>query len=166
MANLQDNLLNTPLTAAEEGTINTSLSTALTTLEPRTYGLTEDQLKSLFSLQEENLVFAVLAKQQAEALSSLIPPAISSVVTNLTNDLDLYSQMVQIDNVLLAQIKVRVEHTRRLAGHEAYVGSLAVYKIIEALAAMGIPQAVAAYNLLKERFANQGGTKPADPDTP
>jgi len=61
---------------------------------------------------------------------------------------------------------VRVEHTRRLAGHEAYVGSLAVYKIIEALAAMGIPQAVAAYNLLKERFANQGGTKPADPDTP
>jgi hypothetical protein len=34
---------------------------------------------------------------------------------------------------------------------------VALYKIIEALAGMGIPQAIAAYNLLKERFANQGG---------
>jgi hypothetical protein len=39
------------------------------------------------------------------------------------------------------------------------------YKIINALASMGLPDAVTAYNLLKERFANQGGA-PADPDTP
>jgi len=32
-----------------------------------------------------------------------------------------------------------------------------VYKVIEALASMGLPDAVTAYNLLKERFANQGG---------
>ena len=47
--------------------------------------------------------------------------------------------------------------SRRLAGHEAYVGALAVYKIIEALASMGVAAAIPPYILLKERFAAQGG---------
>jgi len=165
MANIEDNLVNTPLTPVDETAVDTNLTTVLTTLEPYTRGLTEEQLRSFFSLKEENLVFAVLVKDQAQILGSLIPPALSSVVTNLENDLSLHGQMSQIDSGLIAQIQLRLQHTRRLAGHEAFVGSLALYKVIEALASMGIPQAIAAYNLLKERFANQGGA-PADPDTP
>jgi len=37
------------------------------------------------------------------------------------------------------------------------VGALAVYKIIEALASMGVAAAIPPYILLKERFAAQGG---------
>jgi hypothetical protein len=41
---------------------------------------------------------------------------------------------------------------------------LAVYKIIEALSAVGVDGAKAAYDILKERFANQGGSGATQPN--
>jgi len=46
--------------------------------------------------------------------------------------------------------------TKRLADHEAYTAALALYKIIEAMAELGIPGFQAAYDVLKVRFAAQG----------
>lgn len=163
MANINENRVNTTISPADDATILTAVGTINTTFDPYLTALTQQERESLFALSEENLAFALLALQQAQALGNLIPASLSTLVSNLTNDLDFHNQLLEIENVFVAQIAQKVADTRRLAGHEAYVGGLAVYKIIEALASIGVTGAEAAYDILKVRFANQGGGAPVVP---
>ena len=126
-------------------------------LSPYLLGLTEEERKSLFSLAEENLVFADDALTQAQALGSLLPPQLSGLVGNLENDLRLFRQLDMFEKEFIVQVTQQVADTKRVAAHEAFVGGLAIYKIIEALASVGVTGAQAAYDILKVRFANQGG---------
>lgn len=162
MANVNENRVNNIISPADDTALLASIGSFNTVLNPYLTALTEQERKSLFSLKEENLVFAGLALQQAQALGTLIPSSMSSLVTQLSTDLDFYTQLQQIENVFLLQALQKVQDTKRLAGHEAYTASLAIYKIIEALASVGVVEAQAAYDILKERFAEQGGA-PAQP---
>ena len=164
MANITENIVNTTITPADETTIGTNTAALMTLLQPYLATLTDEQRASLFSLKEENLVFAYLALQQAQSLGNLLPPALSSLVANLGNDLELHNQLTDLENTFIKQVAQKVADTKRRAGHEAYVGGLAVYKIIEALSAVGVDGAKAAYDILKERFANQGGSGATQPN--
>ncbi len=163
MANINVNRVNITISNADDTAIVAAITDMNTVLDPYLTALTQEERESLFALGEENLAFATLAFQQAQALGTLIPPALSSLVANLENDLIFHEQLLQIENVFVAQIAQKVGDTRRLAGHEAYVGGLTVYKIIEALASIGVTGAEAAYDILKVRFANQGGGAPLAP---
>jgi hypothetical protein len=160
MANITVNRLNTTISPADETTLLTGFTGINTVLGPYLATLTDDERKSLFSLKEENLVFAHEALLQAQNLGNLIPAAMGSLVTNLDNDLELNKQMGELEDAVISQLVQKISDTRRLAGHEGYVGALAVYKLIEALASVGVEGAQAAYDILKARFANQGGTPP------
>ena len=157
MANLNVNRLNGTLPAAVETTVDTNLTNVLTAIDPYTTTLVEEERTALLSLQEENFVFAYQALGQAQRLSNLIPPAMATLVSDLQNDLGLHAMLRDIEDGVLSQIKNRIADSRRLAGHEGYLGALAVYKLIGAMASMGVEGADPAYQLLKERFANQGG---------
>lgn len=161
MANLQVNRLNSLLPAAVKATVNSNLDTVLTDIDPYTVSLVEEERSTLLSLKEENFVFAYEALGQAEALGNLIPPALATLVSDLRNDFDLHTDLREIENIKLSQVINRISDSRRLAGHEAYLGALAVYKLIGAMASMGVEGADPAYQLLKERFAAQGG-RPLD----
>jgi hypothetical protein len=76
--------------------------------------------------------------------------------TTIDNDLKLYEQLDQIEMQLQNALQ-RVSDLKRLAGDEVYGMSLAVYKILTAAAAAGIPGAQQAYDKLKVRFEAQGG---------
>ena len=165
MANVNENRVNTTINAVDLAALDTATAGIKTLLEPYFASLTDDERTSLFSLAEENLVFAHDALERAKLLGNLFPPALSSLVTNLENDFKLYEQMDGFEKDFIAQISQSAADTKRLAAHETYVGSLAIYKIIEALATMGVAGAKPAYDILKERFANQGG-RPAGPPTP
>ena len=165
MANISENLIDTTISNADVTALNTALTTAATTLDPYMATLTEEERNSLFSLQQENLVFATDALLQIQSLGSLLPPALGSLVTDLSNDLALHEQLKTVEQVHLNQLIQKVADTKRLAAHEAYTGALAAYKVIEALASVGVPGAQAAYDILKVRFANQGG-RPVTPPTP
>ena len=93
-----------------------------------------------------------------------MPPALAALVTNLDNDLKFSNQLTDFENNFIKQIQQKVADTKRRAAHEAYTASLAVYKIIEALAEVGVDGAQAAYDILKVRFEGQG--RPAGPPTP
>lgn len=162
MANLNINRLNSDITDVAKTAIQTDLNNLLTTLDPFTTTLVQEERNTLLSLQEENFVFAQEAISQAVLLSDLIPPAMSTLVSDLQNDIDLYTTLRSIEDGLLRQINNRIADSRRLAGHEAYLGALAVYKLIGAMASMGVEGADPAYQLLKERFAGQGGRPPGE----
>ena len=56
------------------------------------------------------------------------------------------------------QLLEKIEDTQLLAGSEAYVSGLAFYKLVSAAAEAGVPGADAVSDLLRARFAGQGGT--------
>ena len=160
MANINTNIVNTTISQADLTTLNTGSAAIMTLLQPYFVSLTDEERTSLFSLKEENLVFAYLALQQAKNLGNLIPPALSTLVANLENDLQYQQQLMEFENNFIKQLTQKVADSKRRAAHEAYVGGLAVYKIIEALASISVDGAQVGYDILKERFANQGGGAP------
>ena len=76
-------------------------------------------------------------------------------------NLELRNQLDQVFIGALQQVVQPIEDTRRLAAHEAYSAALAIYKFIEAGSALGLNGYQAAYDVLKPRFAGQGG-RPQD----
>ena len=163
MANPNENRINITIAPADVTTIDTSFTGINTALDPYTQALTEDERESLFSVAEENEVFADDALQQGQLLMPNLPNVVQSIVTNLQTDTDLHVQLEKIMNTQVLPLLLRVKDTRRLVSHERYVQALAIYGIIEAGAKIGLPGYQAAYDILKVRFAAQGrpgGTNP------
>jgi hypothetical protein len=59
----------------------------------------------------------------------------------------------------------KISDTQMLAGSEAYITSLAAYRMFEGAAKAGMAGADSVYDELKQHFAGQGGSgeKPAAP---
>jgi hypothetical protein len=160
MANTNVNRINTTVTDANMGNITTAVTDINTALDGSTVALTDEERSSLFSLSVDNKEFAHDALAQGQLLYSQMPPAMQTIVDNLKNDLVLNSQMEKLIDTQFSTLQMRASDTRRLSGHEGYVGALALYKIIEAMAGMGIEGFQAAYDVLKKRFEGQGGSAP------
>lgn len=160
MANSTENRINTSIAAADVTAIEKGFTDIGTALDNYTQALTDDERASLFSLQDANLVFAADALAQGQTLMAKLPPAMQALVTNMVKDMALEAQLDTFAKNQLAQLTQRILDTKRLAAHESYVGALALYKVIEAMAATGIEGFQAAYDVLKVRFASQGGGKP------
>jgi len=76
------------------------------------------------------------------------------------NDTTLHGQLDVIEDTQIAPLVQRVKDTKRLVAHERYTAAVAIYKMIETGAAIGLPGFQAAYDILKVRFAGQGGAQP------
>lgn len=64
------------------------------------------------------------------------------------------------------QLGEKLQDTQLLAGSEAYIGALTLYKLFASAAEAGVAGSDAVYNQLKQRFAGQGGTggAPTNPE--
>ncbi|MEI6488678.1 MAG: hypothetical protein WCP52_06935 [Bacteroidota bacterium] len=162
MANTTENRINTTITDAKMTAIETGFADINTAMNGSTVALTEDERKSLFSLDVANKEFAADCLAQGALLMAQLPPALQTIVSNLKNDLTLSNQCEKIENTLILPLMLRNADTKRIAAHEGYVGALALYKVIEAMAGMGIEGFQAAYDVLKKRFDGQGG-RPTTP---
>lgn len=154
MANLANNRLNITATTAQVTAVKNALQTISTNL-PFLLGLTIDERIALPAINVNNKAFTEDAINVAVNNTALIPSYVN--VPSMQNDLTLFNQLDEII-VLTKQLLERLEDTQLLAGSEAYVGALAVYKLIGSAADAGVPGADAIYNQLKSRFAGQGGT--------
>jgi hypothetical protein len=162
MANATINRIDTTISAPDQVSIDAGFTQINTAVNNFAKSLTPQERDSLFSAAEENLVFITEANQQAQLLIAQFGPEVQLIATRLTKDLTLGNQVNAIQIGALAQLQLKITDTKRLAFHEAYVGALAIYKFIEAGAEIGLPGFQAAYDVLKVRFANQGGA-PANP---
>jgi hypothetical protein len=156
MANPNENRINTVIAPADVTAIDNGFTGINTALDAYMETLTEDERSSLFSVAEENEVFADDALEQGLLLKPNLPNVVQSIVDNLKTDTDLHVQLDKIMNTQLLPTLQRVKDTKRLVSHERYVQALAIYGIIEAGAKIGLPGYQAAYDILKVRFAGQG----------
>ncbi len=160
MANPNVNRINATISAPDLTAITNALTALLTALLPYTQPLTEEERKSLFSLAEENLVFSQEALAQGQLLNAGFPAQMQTIVTNMNTDVTLWGQFNSINIGNLAQAVQRVNDSQRLSAHEIFTAALAIYKFIEAGAALGLVGYAASYEILKARFAAQGGNPP------
>lgn len=153
MSNLSNNRINTTVTAAQITAVKGALQTIATNL-PFLIGLTVDERIALPAINVNNKTFTEDAINVAVNNASLIPSYVA--VGTMQNDMSLFTQLDEII-ILTKQLLEKLEDTQLLAGSEAYVGALAVYKLIGSASDAGVPGADAIYDQLRQRFAGQGG---------
>ena len=148
MANITLNRLSTTISPADLTTVNNAGETIATTLS-FLIALTEEERSSLFSLNVNNKVFVEEALEEAQNNGSILPAYIN--VAELEKDLTLFNQLGDILSFVRNMLS-KLEDTQRLAGHECYATSLAIYQMYKSAAEAGIPGAAASYERLRERF--------------
>lgn len=122
---------------------------------PFLVGLTDQERNSLLGIDVNNKAFVEDALNAGRANPELLPRYIS--LENAENDLKLFEQMDEIIPIL-KQFLQKLTDTRLLAGSEAYMTSLMLYRLFTAAATAGMPGAEAVMKQLQPRFKKQGGT--------
>ena len=160
MSNLLNNRLNVVATEVEINAVIDAINTINAKL-PFLLGLTVSERVALPSIDVANKAFTEDAINAALANPDLVPSYMQ--VSNIEKDITLFNQLDRI-KVPLKQLLEKIEDTQLLAGSEAYMSALALYRLIGSAADAGVPGADSIYDQLKRRFAGQGGTgTPAQP---
>lgn len=164
MSNLTNNRLNITATPVQIAAVKTALQTIQTNL-PFLIGLTVDERIALPAIDVNNKAFTEDAINAGINNATLVPSYVS--VPNMQNDMTLFTQLDEI-TALVRQLLEKLEDTQLLAGSEAYVSALTLYKLFGSAADAGVPGADAIVAQLKLRFASNGnaGAKPATPSQP
>ena len=157
MSNLTNNRLNITATAEQITAVKTAIQTISTNL-PFLIGLTAAERTALPAIDVNNKAFAEDAIHAGANNASLIPSYVS--VEDMQNDMLLFNQLEEIAG-LIKQLLEKVEDTKLLAGSEAYVSALALYKLFGAASEAGVPGSDVIVSQLKARFAKQGGAAKA-----
>ena len=157
--NITINRLNTTMTGEDINSVKKSI-TEIYGKMPFLIGLTTDERVTLPKISESNKVFVGDSINALANNAPMLPAYLN--VADIQTDLTLYEQLDELE-MLATQLVEKIQDTRMLCGSEAYVSSLAAYRLFEAAAAAGIPGADSIYDALKQRFAGQGPSGPNPP---
>jgi len=156
MSSIASNRLNT---AIANGTISTMiqikalLNQVQALLPSFIIGFSPKEYQSIPRINVSNKSFTQDALGILANIATLYPSFINA--GNLANDLSLYGQLDELATIS-RQLTEKIEDTQMLAGSEAYVTALSVYRLTEAAAVAGMPGADVLYQQLRERFATSG----------
>lgn len=156
MSNSFSNRVSASLSATAVGNIKTAITSIKTNL-PFLVGLTNGERQAIPKINEANKVFTADALTAAVNNNNIIPAYVSA--TELKLDLDLYNALDEV-NLLLSQLNEQVNDTQMLAGSEAYISALTIYRLFGAAAKAGVPGADTVYDMLANRF-NISASTPA-----
>ena len=145
MSNLLNNRLNVELSDAQRQGINEGIALLKSNLD-FVIGLTVAERASLPAIDVNNKAFTEDAINAGASNDTLIPPYIS--IEGMKRDYLLFTQLDEI-KMRLNQLIEKINDTQLLAGSEAYVSALALYKIFGSAADAGVPGADAVYSQLK-----------------
>ena len=162
MANLTNNRLNVTATEAQITAVKDAIQVLIDNL-PFLIGLTMEERETLPAIDVENKVFTEDAITAGVNNMEMLPSFIS--VSFMQTDMTLFNQLDEVI-LLMKQFMEKLEDTQLLAGSEAYVTALMIYKLFGAAADAGVPGADAIVAQLRERFAEQGNNKRIKPENP
>ena len=151
--NSTNNRITMTLPAAKLAKI-TQLLTDLNAELDFTVGLTTEERQALPKMNDGTEPFVDDALSGAQQNTDLFPGYVK--LEELQKDLTLYTQLGPLVE-RLSGLSEKLRDTQILAGSEAYVTALMIYRLVEAAAKAGLPGADALYRLLRKRFADQGG---------
>lgn len=161
MANLSENRLQRAL---DPEVITTSVEAINQIISNLPEGvLNDDQRRRYTGMDVDNRVFVETALNVISGSGANVLPPYFQLDT-LQSDNDLFVQLKTISE-RTAALQRKLDDLARIAAHEAYTYALSLYKIYEAASDAGIEEARAGYELLRTRFAGQGGRIP-NPPTP
>ena len=161
MSNLTNNRINVVMTDAQVTAVKNAIATINSTIS-FSVSLTTDERKTLPKISVANKSFTEDAINVLANNAALFPAYLD--LNLMQNDIKLYQQLDELATVLRQTLE-RIEDTRILAGSEAYVAALTVYKMIGAAAAAGIEGTDTIYEQLRERFtiSTSSGSTPPTP---
>ena len=116
-------------------------------------GLTTEDREKLPKMNSGNKPFTEDAINGASINSDIVPSYVKPA--EMVKDLNLYNQLDEFVQ-RAARLSEKIQDTQMLAGSEAYVNALTIYRLAESAANAGVPGADTFYNKLKTRFAGQG----------
>lgn len=153
-----NNRLSKTLTQAEIDSLRAAFTT-IETILPWLVGLTNAEKIAIPKMNDSNKTFTEDAQTGLIINADIFPAYIKA--DEMAKDVTLYSQL---DEFVQRSHKLaeKLSDTQTLAGSEAYITALAVYRLAESAAIAGIPGADTLYSQLKQRFVGQGnsGTTP------
>lgn len=152
MPTQQNNRLSVTLTETQMQNVKAAFATIYAEL-PFLIGLTAEERQSIPKINDSNKTFTEDGANVAANNGSFLPGYFNS--GDVVMDITLFQQLDEIF-LLSDQLNEKIFDTRMLAGSEAYVNALTIYRLVEAAAKAGVPGADAAYELLKQRFNEQG----------
>ena len=162
MSNILENRVSTTFTPDELEKLSTQRKALMAVIKPKTVALNEAELASLSSMAVDNFVFVQeTVKTSDEEGMALLPPAIAALVPELQKDADFYDQL-DVEEAMMEDLITRIRHTKRLVAHESYNMANRIYGLYQSLAESGVPGAAARYNILKDRYKDNGGGRPAE----
>ncbi len=124
-------------------------------------GLTAAERQALPKMNDGNQPFVDDALTGAQQNADIFPAYVK--VDELVKDHTLYGQLGPLVMRLLT-LGEKLLDTQILAGSEAYISALMIYRLAEAASKAGLPGADTLFQKLRQRFANQGGAgTPASP---
>lgn len=167
MANQQTNRLNVVLSTAAVAQIKQKLQ-EITALMPFLLGITIEERMSMPKISVSNKIFTEDAVNIAQNNGGILPAFVNSA--HISNDYNLFNQLDEL-LPLFRQLIERMEDTQMLAGSEAYMSALVIYKLAKAAADAGVPGADAIAEHLSARFNNSGASNvstapPINPSQP
>jgi len=157
MSNLNNNRINTTLTAEQISGVKTAIQSIHSQL-PMLTGLTVEERVNLPKINVANKAFTEDAINAITNNAEMLPSFLK--IEHMQTDLKLFTQIDELTG-LVRQLLEKLEDTQMLAGSEAYVSALTGYKLFSAAAEAGIPGSDSIYDSLKERF-NNGSSTPTD----
>ena len=160
MSNLTNNRIDTVMTPAQVTDVKNAI-TAINTAISFSVSLTAEERMTLPKISVANKSFTEDAINALDNNAAIFPAYLN--VGQMQNDLKLYQQLDEIA-IMLRQTLERIEDTRILAGSEAYVAALTVYKIVGAAAKGGIEGSETIYEQLRERFTTRTNSKITPPN--
>lgn len=162
MSNINSNRLDVSLNPQEQSQINAAI-TNIEAMMPFLTGLTTEERIAIPKINVANKAFTEDAINIAVGNPSLFPGYINPA--EMQKDLTLFNQLDALATSM-RRVLEKIEDTLMLAGSEAYISALAVYRNIGAAAKAGVPGADSLYDQLRARFAEQGGDGGNNPAPP
>jgi hypothetical protein len=120
---------------------------------PFLLGLGPEERQRMPKMNVANKQFVQDALMAIKNNEGLFPAYLNHI--ELGKDLKLYEQLDELV-ILSQQLTEKLRDTQILAGSEAYLSALVVYKMVGVSAQLGHPGMDTIYDQLSERFANQG----------
>ena len=160
MSNLTNNRIDTVMTSAQITDVKNAIDTINSALS-FSVSLTTEERASLPKISVANKSFTEDAINALANNASIFPAYLD--VKLMQNDLKLYQQLDELA-IMLRQTLELIEDTRILAGSEAYVAALSVYKLVGAAASAGVQGTDTIYEQLRERFTVSTNSNPTPPN--
>ena len=151
-----ENRVSFKISETDMSTINSSISSIVTTLKPYLLALAPEERQELAKMSDKSVAFVDKCLTYAKTNPEFAPPYL--IIADLEEDLENVRLLTAFCNPL-ELITTGLDDTIMLAGSEAYSAALSFYNSVKQASKQNVPNAKTIYEDLRARFPQKGNKK-------